>query len=55
MARGAVLLRLTSEDQRAAVDAARAQLQAAEAQLTDAANRFQRASELVGRQADFAR
>jgi RND family efflux transporter MFP subunit len=50
VARGAVLLRLTSIDQRAAVDAARAQLRAAEAQLMDAANRFQRASELVGRE-----
>lgn len=50
VARGAVLVRLTSVDQRAAVDAARAQLRAAEAQLADAANRFQRASELVARQ-----
>lgn len=50
VARGAVLLRLTSTDQRAAVDAAHAQLRAAEAQLADAASRFQRASELVGRQ-----
>jgi RND family efflux transporter MFP subunit len=46
---GAVLLRLTSQDQAAAVAAARAQLAAAEAQLTDAAARFQRASELVDR------
>jgi RND family efflux transporter MFP subunit len=50
VARGAVLLRLTSTDQRAAVDAARAQLRAVEAQVADAANRYQRASELVERQ-----
>jgi len=50
VARAALLLRLTSVDQRAAADAARAQLRAAEAQLADAASRFQRASELVGRQ-----
>jgi RND family efflux transporter MFP subunit len=47
--RGAVLLRLTSTDQRAAVDAARAQLRATEAQLADASKRFERASGLVGR------
>ncbi len=50
VARGAVLLRLTSVDQRAAVDAARAQLRSVEAQLADAANRFKRASELVSRE-----
>lgn len=50
VARDAVLLRLTSTDQRAAVDTARAQVRASEAQLADAASRFQRASELVGRQ-----
>lgn len=50
VARGAVLLRLTSEEQTAAVNTARAQLRAAEAQLADAANRFRRAQELVGSQ-----
>ncbi len=59
VAAGQVLLRLTSEDQAAAVAAARAQVQAAEAQLTDAAARFERASKLVARklisQDDFDR
>jgi RND family efflux transporter MFP subunit len=50
VAGGAVLLRLTSDEQSAAVDAARAQLRSAEAVLADAASRFQRASDLVGRQ-----
>jgi RND family efflux transporter MFP subunit len=50
VAAGAVLLRLTDEEQLATVAAARAQLRSAEAQLADAAARFQRASELVGRQ-----
>jgi RND family efflux transporter MFP subunit len=50
VATGAVLLRLTSQEQSAAVESARAQLRASEAQLADAATRFQRASELVGRQ-----
>jgi len=50
VARGAVLLRLTGEEQSAAADTARAQLHAVEAQLADAANRFRRASELVERQ-----
>jgi len=44
---GAVLLRLTDAEQRAAVDNARALLHSAEAQLADAANRFQRASSLA--------
>jgi RND family efflux transporter MFP subunit len=47
VARGAVLLRLTDQEQRAAVEAAQAQLRAADAQLVDAAARFRRASELV--------
>lgn len=47
---GAVLLRITDAEQRAAVDAARAQLRSADAQLADASARFQRANELVGRQ-----
>lgn len=50
VARGTVLLRLTAAEQQAAADTAAAQLRAAEAQLADAASRFQRASELVGRQ-----
>jgi RND family efflux transporter MFP subunit len=50
VAGGAVLLRLTAEEQQAAADTAAAQLRAAEAQQADAASRFQRASELVGRQ-----
>jgi RND family efflux transporter MFP subunit len=50
VAAGTVLLRLTDEEQRSGVEAARAQLRSAEAQLADAAARFQRASELVGRQ-----
>lgn len=50
VARGAVLLRLTAEEQSAAVNTARAQLRAAEAQSVDAGNRFGRADELVGRQ-----
>ncbi len=48
--RGATLLRLTDEEQRAAAEAASAQLRAAEAQLADAQARFRRASELVGDQ-----
>jgi len=47
VAAGAVLLRLTDTEQRAAVDTAQARLHAAEAQLVDAANRFQRASGLA--------
>ncbi len=47
---GAVLLRITSQEQAAAVQVARAQLQSAEAQRLDAKNRFDRASELVARQ-----
>lgn len=50
VARAAPLLRLTSTDQRAALEAANAGLRAAEAQLVDAAARFKRASELVGRE-----
>jgi RND family efflux transporter MFP subunit len=50
VAAGAVLLRLTSQEQGAAVATARAQLQVAEAHLADARSRFQRASELIGRQ-----
>jgi RND family efflux transporter MFP subunit len=50
VARGALLLRLTGEEQGAGVETARAQLRAAEAQLADAAARFARASDLVGRQ-----
>jgi RND family efflux transporter MFP subunit len=48
--RGEVLLRLTDAEQRAAVDGGAAQLRAAQAQLADAANRFERASELMDRQ-----
>ena len=50
VAAGAVLLRITSEEQAAAVQMARAQVQSAEAQQVDAKNRFGRASELIGRQ-----
>jgi RND family efflux transporter MFP subunit len=50
VARGAVLLRLTDAEQRAAVDDAAAQLRAAEAQLVDAAARYRRAVALVERQ-----
>ncbi|MFO1503893.1 MAG: efflux RND transporter periplasmic adaptor subunit [Steroidobacteraceae bacterium] len=50
VAAGAVLLRITSEEQSAAVQMARAQVKAAEAQQADAKNRFERASELIGRQ-----
>jgi RND family efflux transporter MFP subunit len=50
VAAGAVLLRITSQEQGAALQMARAQLQAAEAQRDDARNRFARASELVKRQ-----
>lgn len=50
VARGELLLALTDVEQRAAVQSAEAQLRAAEAQLVDAAARYQRASELVGRQ-----
>lgn len=50
VAQGALLLRLTDQEQRAAVDAAQAQLRAAEAQLVDAVARFRRASQLVERQ-----
>lgn len=48
--KGMLLLRLTDEEQQAAVATAAAQLRAAEAQLTDAASRFARASGLVERQ-----
>lgn len=48
--KGTLLLRLTDEEQQAAVATAAAQLRAAEAQLTDAASRFARASGLVERQ-----
>lgn len=48
--RGAVLVRLTADEQGAAARTAQAQLRAAEAQLVDAAARFRRAQELVGRQ-----
>jgi RND family efflux transporter MFP subunit len=47
---GAVLLRITSEEQAASAQMARAQLKSAEAQLADAKNRFGRASDLIGRQ-----
>ncbi len=50
VSRGEMLLRLTGEEQAAAVDTARAQLRAAEAQLTDASTRYQRGTELVNRQ-----
>lgn len=50
VAAGAVLLRLTGEEQQAGVRAAEAQLASAEARALDAAARFRRASELVGRQ-----
>lgn len=50
VAAGAVLLRITSEEQAAAVQMARAQLKSAEAQQADARNRFDRASDLIGRQ-----
>lgn len=50
VARGAVLVRLTADEQDAAVRTAQAQLRAAEAQLVDAASRLQRAQGLVGRQ-----
>jgi RND family efflux transporter MFP subunit len=50
VAQGEVLLRLTSEEQAAATGTARAQLRAAEAQASEAAVRFDRANELVGRQ-----
>jgi RND family efflux transporter MFP subunit len=50
VAAGEVLLRLTSEEQAAATGTARAQLRAAEAQASEAAVRFDRANELVGRQ-----
>jgi RND family efflux transporter MFP subunit len=59
VARGALLLRLTAEEQKASADTANAQLRAAEAQLVDAASRYRRAGELVGRkliaQDDFDR
>jgi RND family efflux transporter MFP subunit len=47
VAAGAALLRLTSEEQSAAVDRAEAQLRAAEAQVADAAARYRRAINLV--------
>lgn len=50
VAAGAVLLRLTAEEQSAAVRTAEAQLRAAEARLVDAASRHRRATELVARQ-----
>lgn len=50
VAAGAVLLRLTGEEQQAAVRSAEAQLASGEARALDAAARFRRASELVGRQ-----
>lgn len=50
VAGGAVLLRITSQEQAAAVQMARAQVKSAEAQQADAKNRFERASDLVGRQ-----
>jgi RND family efflux transporter MFP subunit len=50
VAAGAVLLRITGQEQGAAVQMAQAQLQAAEAQRVDARSRFERASELIGRQ-----
>jgi RND family efflux transporter MFP subunit len=50
VARGEMLLRLTGEEQAAAVDTARAQLRSAEAQLADASSRFQRGTDLVARQ-----
>jgi RND family efflux transporter MFP subunit len=50
VAAGAVLLRITSEEQVAAAQMARAQLKSAEAQWADAKNRFGRASDLIGSQ-----
>lgn len=50
VANGAVLLRLTSDEQSAAVSAAEAQVRSTEAQQVDAASRLRRANELVGRQ-----
>jgi RND family efflux transporter MFP subunit len=47
---GMLLLRLTDEEQQAAAASAAAQLRAVDAQLADAASRFGRATELVGRQ-----
>lgn len=48
--RAEVLLQLTADEQRAAVQTAEARLRAAEAQRVDAAARFGRASELAGGQ-----
>lgn len=48
--KGAVLLRLTAVEQSAAASTARAQQRAAVALATEAETRFQRASELIGRQ-----
>jgi RND family efflux transporter MFP subunit len=50
VAAGAVLLRITSQEQSAAAQMARAQVRSAEAQHADAKNRFDRASDLIGRQ-----
>ena len=50
VAEGAVLLRLTGVEQQAGVDTARAQLKSAEAVLAEAESRFNRSTELVGRQ-----
>lgn len=50
VAQGAVLLRLTAVEQSAAANTARAQQRAAAALATEAQARFQRASELIGRQ-----
>lgn len=50
VAAGAVLLRITSQEQAAAAQMARAQVKSAEAQHADAKNRFDRASNLIGRQ-----
>lgn len=50
VAAGAVLLRMSAEEQQAVVHTAEAQLASAEARALDTAARFRRASELVGRQ-----
>jgi RND family efflux transporter MFP subunit len=47
---GAVLLRISSQEQAAAAQMARAQVSSAEAQQADAKNRYERASNLIDRQ-----